>query len=160
MFNSKQQLKTLSRAIAHLVYRNTEVEDFHSESVIMDENLYQTVAKIVTEKLKSVTRYYNQLMSTSLDDVQRTLQGEKIEIDAKFLDFLNELAFNCACGMEWDSPVELTELPQGDLVGYILDGHFSQCCTEHRELDDETMCFINKDINNRIYTLLLNGYFK
>ena len=160
MFNSKQQLKKLSRAIAHLVYRNTEVEDFHSESVIMDEDLYQTVTTIVADKLKSVTRYYNQLMSTSFDDVQRAIQGESTGIDVDFLDFVTELAFNCACGLEWDSPVELAELPQGDLVDYILNGHFKQCCTEHRELDDETMCFINKDINNRIYTLLVNGYFE
>ena len=160
MFNSKQQLKSLSRAIAHLVYRNTEVEDYHSESVVMDDAFYQTVTTIVSDKLKSVTRYYNQLMSTSIDDVQRTLQGESTGIDTEFFDFVNELAFNWACGLEWDSPVELSELPQGDLAGYILNGHFKQCCAEHRELDDETMCFINKDINNRIYTLLLNGYFK
>ena len=159
MFNSKEQLKTLSRALTHLVYRNTDVEDFHSYNFIMNEDFYKKVATIVGEKLKSVMRYYNRLMAISIDDVKRTLQGQKTDIDKGFWDFLEELAFNCACGTNWDDPVQLDELPQADLVSYILNGRFLQCCMEHRALDDDTMCSINKDINNRIYTLLLNGYF-
>ena len=159
MFNNKEELKVLSRAITHLVYRNTEVEDFHSESVIMDEKFYYTVIKIVVNKLKLVTKFYNQLMSVSEDDITRTISGQQSDLDNSFLRFLGELFFNCQFGTHWDDPVQLEQMPQGELSKYILDGHFRQCCLEHRELDDDTMCFINKDINNRIYTLLVKGYF-
>lgn len=50
-------------------------------------------------------------------------------------------------------------LDGSSLANYVLSGHFIECCKNGSILDDRIMCYINKDIHNRIYTLLVNGYF-
>lgn len=60
----------------------------------------------------------------------------------------------------WD-PAQTIDcnLDCGSLANYVLLGRFLECCNNGAILNDKTMCYINKDIHNRIYTLLINGYF-
>lgn len=56
-----------------------------------------------------------------------------------------------------DDPVEL-ELPnECTLNAYILEGEFLNACVNNVRFNDAAMKRINKDIVNRVYTLLING---
>lgn len=59
----------------------------------------------------------------------------------------------------WDIAQEIEMVDYKNLADFILGGAFKQACMEHAHLNDETMCYINKDINNRMYTLLMHHYF-
>lgn len=43
-------LEALAIGVAHAVYRNTAVEDYHAEGRCMDDALYEDVRRIVSEK--------------------------------------------------------------------------------------------------------------
>ena len=57
-------------------------------------------------------------------------------------------------GTQWDKPVFLDAAINEDYTGFILEGNFKECCDKHRKLNDETMRYVNKDVCNRIFTLL------
>ena len=44
----------IALGLAHAVYRNTKIEDYHSIDRTMDENLYNDVYKIVDQKMRRV----------------------------------------------------------------------------------------------------------
>ncbi len=61
-------------------------------------------------------------------------------------------------GHNWDEPKVLDEDVPKDLASYVLGGAFLECCNQHKVLNDETMCYINKDVYNRFYTLVIKEF--
>ena len=81
------------------------------------------------------------------------------ELD-NMMQYAKELDFNWLFGTSWDKAKEVdVSLQNSDYAQYVLSGEFLKSCQNNVELDDEVMCNINKDIHNRIYSLLINGYF-
>lgn len=81
-------------------------------------------------------------------------------LQLKFIRYLQELVWGFNYGMQWDKAKIVASISEKQsLASYVLSGKFSECCRNGNCLDNKTMCEINKDIHNRIYTLLVQGYF-
>ncbi len=75
-----------------------------------------------------------------------------------FITFYDEVRFldMGKWGSSWDDAVEV-ELPtKKDLTEYILSGKFLEFCQSGAKLTDSTMRELNRDIHNRVYTLVIN----
>lgn len=84
------------------------------------------------------------------------------ELRFKFMRYFSNIItiIHYNFGSDWDS-AELLDynLNNKRATNFVLSGRFLECCQKRAILDDKTMCYINKDIHNRIYTLLVNEYF-
>jgi len=152
MIRDEEFFRKLALSITHFVYRNTELEDYHSECVTMDMDFYKLMYNIVNEKMSIVARYNKYLMNKiPLDESER--EG--------LFPYVDDLDFNCIFGTSWDKAKEIDiDSCPANITEYILSGEFLKSCQNGIELDDDAMCNINKDVHNRIYSLLINGYLK
>ena len=137
------------------LYRNTIIEDFHCKNIKMDEKLYKTIYGVVYRGYK--------LLAENKRILEILLSDRPI---FTFVKELNEKKLNVRVAQGifvllpsnpgWDKPTKLDiEIPKSK-VKFILDGEFKKCCNEGCYLNDDIMCRVNKDICNRIYTLLIN----
>ncbi len=149
----------LAKIFAHFLYRNTAVEDYHRENVCMDEKLYAAVLRIVTSNLRKVARNHNLLLSVKEEELASVVNAMYPTRAMEFLHYAQEFAFYCTYkpGFGWDPPVLLQTQPPKDKAVYLLGGEFLRGCTRRWDFDDSAMCRINKDIYNRIYTLVCMG---
>lgn len=81
MYNDEKGRRTMALSITHYVYRNTRLEDFHAECVQMDRNFYRIIYNTVRTKLKNV-----------------------IELQLKFIRYLQDIMFGLFFGTNWDPP--------------------------------------------------------
>ena len=152
MFN-----KIFSRGFAHCLYRNLdEVEELHTSDDRMSIEFYDTVYKDATIKLDEIM--------DAMDRFNKHPEATKLffmrdeEIMEKFPD-MYEFVCSWSFGKNWDDPVELDDVSIEDRntidkIGYILSGAFRKNCEIRAFLDDDIMKEINKDVYNRIYTLM------
>lgn len=144
---------------AHYAYRNTEIEDMHAgNSVIMDTAVYERAYKIVSKKIRSIKRNHAFFLSVQ-DEAELILRLQKLG-GTRPLEITRYCLEVGACaiysyGTDWDKPKLLDDEIPNDLACYILNGAFLECCNKHVAMDDVAMCYINKDIYNRFYTLVL-----
>lgn len=168
MFNDEQGKRKMAYAITRYAYRNTALEDYHSKSIMMDMSFYKRIYKIVYAKLKKVgllNKYIQEYQGDMLENKENyeiLLNTVPEELKFKFMRYLGEIV-----GLvleyhetDWDSAKILDNTVNSKSAAtYVLSGHFLECCKNGAILDDKTMCYINRDVYNRIYTLLINGYF-
>lgn len=166
MFDNEQGKRKMALGISHYAYRNTVLEDYHSECIKMDMSFYKKIYRIVYTKLKNAKllhKYienYSEEKLESKEDLDRLLNNVPEDLRFKFMRYLSEVLFGSMCGVEWDLAETLEcNLNGKSLANYVLAGNFLECCKNGAILNDKTMRYINKDIHNRIYTLLINGYF-
>lgn len=55
---------------------------------------------------------------------------------------------------EWDFPKKVKDRYRKDIPEFLLRGEFKKACKNGLKLDDATMCILNHDIYDRMYTLL------
>ncbi len=55
---------------------------------------------------------------------------------------------------EWDFPKKVKDRYRKDIPEFLLRGEFKKACENGLKLDDATMCILNHDIYDRMYTLL------
>ena len=166
MFNSEEEKRKLSLAIVHYAYRNTVIEDYHSYGIKMDMNFYKKIYKIVHTKLANVKnfhRYVNLFDATGRkEDFENIIKLVPEEQHFKFMRYFADIMYmyKDQFGWEWE-PAKLIDvnLDNKSYANFVLSGNFLESCKNGIILDDKTMCYINKDINNRIFSLLINGYF-
>ena len=123
--------------------------------------LYDVVFRIVDENVKKVIRYHPimfialQQPNSSNVELQTLSISEQKEFRYYVSSFYTLSRYTC----DWDPPIklELAGKPE-NLAQFILDGHFMECCKKRCVLSDATMCYLNKDIYNRIYTLLCEKF--
>ena len=155
---SEKQLQILSRVITHYVYRNLPViEDNHSDLITMSDEFYSDVHKNVSDKLKEIFDNYRRVESVIVNCANaikpEMLHSHTIEID---------ILFYANFGLDWDKEVyigPMTDKDKKDTAAYILNGKFKEHCNKKSKFGDSTMCDINKDINNRVYTLILDTIY-
>ena len=136
--------------LAHFLYRNTIIEDYHSEGVTMDLQLYEEIKSIVKQGLKLINEN-----AGILDSIFEQKDKEKI-IRSANLPIVREVIFNMLMGNDWDAPTLLVYNGSDAPENYILDGVFLDFCKLHKPLSDTNMKILNKDIHSRIYTLIKN----
>lgn len=167
MLNTNQEERKLALAITHYAYRNTVLEDYHSDSITMDKSFYKKIYKTVYCKLKNVEKFHKYIKIFHSDtnfkeELEKLLNTVPEENHFKFLRYFNDIMLEVQlnCGVAWD-PAEVVDcnINGKSLAHYVLSGCFVECCEKGAILDNATMCYINKDIHNRIYTLLVKGYF-
>lgn len=155
MFHSLS-LKDQAFYLTRLIYRDTEIEVFHSNAASLGSALYAQMLAIVDENVKKVKRCHARMLQvqTEEDINDQLLKMPPTDRD-EWLDYVLHFNFLSKCRCNWDPPekMELSSRPES-LSVYLLDGHFSECCEKHCVLSDPVMRYINKDIHNRIYTLL------
>ena len=149
----------LAKIFAHFIYRDTEVEYFHSKTVRMDETLYKAIFRIVSSNLKKIARNHRLLAAIKEEELSSVLAAmyptraiEFVKYAKVFFDYCSFKAW-----MDWNTPVLLQTDIQKDKAAYILGGAFREGCTLHWPFDDVAMCRINKDVCNRTYTLIHAG---
>ena len=150
-----------SKGIVHYIYRNTDiVEDNHSNNIVMNDGFYNKVYQFVGRKLQIVCEFKELL--TVIDDkmgaeeILSLIPKNKRKL---FGEFISDFLFNVFYfGTDWDEAIIINEPVEGELAKYILNGKFYECCQKHIKMDDSTMELINKDINNRVFTLISKGY--
>lgn len=168
MFNTEDSKRTLALVITHYAYRNTVLENYHAENTKMDMEFYKKIYKVVYTNLKKVALYNK--YTYKLPDGQHATKAQLDEILKevpqkhlfKFLNYFRTIinTIDYKFGSAWDKAQELPcDLNGKSPARYVLEGHFLECCQAGAFLDDQTMCYINKDVHNRIYTLLVNGVF-
>lgn len=159
MFVNDLSDEELAKIFAHYIYR-TAVEDFHSRrSARMDEAFYATVLHTVSSNLRKVARNHRLLAATKEEELERVLTAMYAARAIEFFKYAEVFSYLCKykVGSNWDDPVLLQTDPPKDKAAYLLDGEFREGCTRHWELDNAAMCSINKDVCNRIYTLMRKG---
>lgn len=165
MFNTDEELRKVALSITHYVYRNTKLEDYHSKGVIMNNDFYKLIYSIVYRKLnnvrvlhKYIANYTNKLDNKS--DLDKLLETVPSDLKLRFLRYMQQLFGGLNYGTQWDAAQICAPIESNiSAASYLLGGRFRECCDKNYRLDDKTMCYINKDVHNRIYTLLIGGYF-
>ena len=154
--------KLLAVALAQHLYRNTEIEKFHSKNIRMDYCFFIDAVD-----------YFNQILSLSrkLSWIVRLVKKELLYgrqetaiLMARVksfeeLDFYYGLHICCLNGDNWKEPIEVKLNKKMSPGKYILNGEFKKKCLCESLLNDDTMCVINQDVCNRFYTLLKNGFY-
>lgn len=155
--------RQLALVYAHYLYRNTDLEKYHAQKAVMNMNFYDKIYEIVNEKVKIVKRNQKKLYDIStIDEAKEMLFKMPKSSAEEFIDYFENMhAYSVLpCGTDWDAAEALNmEIPD-DLTAFILDGYFRECCEQNKILDNEAMCYINKDVHNRIYTLVCKGSFE
>ena len=166
MFNSEDGKRKMALAITHYVYRDTALENYHSKDIVMDMAFYQKIYRIVYAKLKNVKRFHPFIDEfkeiKNKDDHDALMQSVPEELRFKLIVYTNDIFYEITerCDVNWDKAELIDVQIRGNgLATFVLSGKFKECCEKNCVLVDRTMCYINKDIHNRIYSLLVNGYF-
>ena len=141
------------------------MEDYHSDNVKMDKDFYKRIHGIVYRKIKNVCLLHKYVAEyqgkcESKSEFDKLMQTVPEILQLKFIRYLQELVWGFNYGMQWDKAKIVASISEKQsLASYVLSGKFSECCRNGNCLDNKTMCEINKDIHNRIYTLLVQRRF-
>lgn len=143
----------------HIIYRDTELEEFHVKNKRMTDELYKIVLEIVTKNLQRVKSNQNILNRVANEtELKKQLETMYMTRSIELIGFIRQMyAYKEVLpGADWDEaePVDL-EISE-NLPAFILNGRFLECCKKEMFLDDITMRYVNKDVHDRIYTLILN----
>ena len=144
----------LSYVIAKACYRDIDIwEEKHSDSGRLDVELFYDMYDAIRSKLKEFIPCIK-LLKLSKEEFE-AMQND-ISPDDKY----NLWAFILYSRESklWDKPVICDEPITGDEVSYMLNGKLREACEEELDLTDTLMKEINIDVNNRVYTLIENGY--
>ena len=156
-----QEISTqnLSVAIAHYVYRNTRIEDFHSEEAVLNADLYALMHDIVGRKIACVRHFLPLLKNVETPEAWNEAAAKLCSAEAakEFASFSAEVLFKMNSNAGWDTAKEIKQRKDGALADFVVSGAFAQGCREGWHLTDDVMRRINRDINDRIYTLLIYG---
>lgn len=145
-------LEALAIGVAHAVYRNTAVEDYHAEGRRMDDALYEDVRRIVSEKAALLIKRMPLLLCAHRNGWAsiRTLNN----ISPEETSFFQEVVFGILCGSGWEAPHKIDLHIGGNIAEFLLAGEFRKHCDGAHRLDDAAMKPINKDIVDRVYCVL------
>lgn len=154
-----QQLSAekLSYYLTRMVYRDTAlIEDAHAQRSRMDAALYQQAYQTLTEKLAWVERNQQLLAGLHTEaDFLKLRRQKTAQQMAELRGYVSAWHLYTLSRSEWDPPERqpLTDRPD-DAAAYLLEGRFRQGCEQGDVLSDAVMYALNKDIYNRMYTLV------
>jgi hypothetical protein len=152
-------LRKKAKCYAHYLYRNTEIEDFHAMNSIIDQQLYSRMLRGINYRLhclKGKSQFVDKVLmldASFKDDISK-LPHQEI---GRTIILCSNILYNTRdMGIDWDD-AELVEYHNEKQVArFILGGKFKELYMKSERLTDDNMKIINKDIHNRIYTLLVH----
>lgn len=134
--------------LTYFIYRSEDyIEDSHTGSIVMNEEFYNNVYKIVKDNInmlinnKNVVKDYFSLKPNNID-----MQ--------KYKELIMKLNFSSYMVYNWNDPVIVKEEVDNDYAYFILNGAFKNNVKKKSVFNDTVMKEINIDICNRIYTIL------
>ena len=152
----------LAIALSHYIFRNTEIEDLHSQGIKMNFKFYLESIDYFGQIVNQVNRN-KKIVSLFLKDKWEQVIVQKIQNGEIKTNIQKRLCFDLSSYLlmmpDWDKPILLSEKPCKGITRYIFKGKYAEHCVNESILDDKTMCEINHEICNRIYTLIENGWF-
>ena len=154
------KLQKLAIGLTHVIYRNTAIEDMHSVGAQMDKAFYDD-AYYYFKQMMDIADRNNDIYKMFLADNGEELLTQKLnnsETSSEEKEIIAVIYFY-SLNSEWDIPTLCSDELIEDKTEYMLKGKFKEHCDKGSKLGDRVMCEINKDICNRIYTLLYKGYF-
>ncbi len=149
----------LANILTQYVYRTPEVEAFHRKKAVMDEALYAKVFRVVSSNLRKIARNHGRLVSTELKDLPSVVEEMSPARRTEFLRYMQAIAFYCLIQPQTEerAPALLVAEQPKENAAFLLGGAFRDGCDRGLPLDDEAMDRIEKDILDRMYTLLRLG---
>lgn len=75
----EERLQDVSRALTHLVFRNTIVEDLHADGAKLDDKTMKIINKEVNNRIYTLLKWY-----TSGSEIEKNLVKNLVEISTLF----------------------------------------------------------------------------
>ena len=156
--DKKLSVESLAIGLSHAIYRNTDfIENSHANNALMDKCFYDNAYKVLANGIADMKKYWTGikiLCKFSENEIAKIMFEIPIRMN-KMADYIGNVAFGIVCGSKWDKPVELKEKVTKNWAEYVLAGEFKKNCDGKNHFgNDALMAEINKDICNRIYTIL------
>lgn len=159
----------ISRAIVTAGYRNTVLEDIHANGTPITDTVRE---EIIDGLVMAMNMAYNMqpLIEMELDDIEECILNLPEDVTSWITEYLREMTFADACSSQWDSPSEveeelfeelddeLCELDSDDwpevIADFVLAGKFTYNQENNVVLTDAVMADMNRDVHNRMFTVL------
>ncbi len=148
-----------AKNIAHYIYRNTDFENLHAEGITMDMTTYEFMKKIMRKQINKWKRNIEMICNITEENCRELYEPLNWWRKLDFKSFYDEMGFlhKGKWGSSWVDAVEVEPPTKKDLTEYILSGKFLEFCQSGAKLTDSTMRELNRDIHNRVYTLVVNN---
>lgn len=161
----------VARAIVTDGYRNTVIEDIHASKKPITKRIKKQVVDELARCIDFACTMQPIMELRSLDDIEDCIvHGLEDDARVQIATYLRSMTFGDACSSEWDAPQlvddaifdELDEKlcymdrefwPQ-TIAEFVLDGQFSINAKKRVRLNDNDMKIMNKDVHNRMFTVL------
>lgn len=160
MFDADQKInmKSLAKGLSHMIYSDTDfIENSYANDALMDDRFYDDAYEIVATGIEDMKRYWRgleNLCNFSISEITKTMVATPIGMH-KNAEYISAVIFGILCASQWDNPIELEEKITKNWAEYVLSGEFKKHCDgKTRFGNDSLTAEINKDICNRIYTIL------
>ncbi|MBR4907644.1 MAG: hypothetical protein IKZ43_01330 [Acidaminococcaceae bacterium] len=140
--------KVAAHTLTRYCWRDLDVvENYHAgEPKPCNPVFYDAVYKAMSKRISDwLPRYIKEM--TYQNSCCATASIADKEVDATATWYFRQYG-------EWDSPKKVRDHYKGNITEFLLRGEFLKACRDGTLLDDITMCNLNHDIHNRMYTLL------
>ncbi len=125
----------------------------------LNQSFYVEICQLLDKNIEHIKRFYNGYKkSNSIDEYMLLATTDLANISGSFGNFIGILLTKSLSQKDLDE-IEEIKLSNKPITEYILDGSFKSACVEGEILDDSSVQKIKKDINNRMYTILLHDIF-
>lgn len=163
--------ENMARSIVHELYRNTSfIEELYDSQQKMDMNMFKPIKHTIQNGLKRHMTIYPMIspdVATTNNNVVEAYGLKGMHIISRYILLLLS---NTMFGQDWDEPTLVSDDDQSVLARnlinanpteyaelfaiFLLSGKFRDHCMNGSIPTDEVMNEINKDIYNRMYTIL------
>lgn len=159
----------ISRSIVTAGYRNTILEDIHANGTPITDEVREEIINELVTAIQMVSDM-QPLIEQDIDDIEECILNMSEDVNEWIVTYLKEMLFADACSSQWDAPSEvdreifeelddeLCELDIDDwpevIADFVLAGQFSHNQENSIVLTDTVMADMNRDVHNRMFTVL------
>ena len=156
------KIKKCAVLLFEMTYKSTIVRDWYFEGIYSNKNfvLFKECYTFIYNDVKN-NLYDYQKNIKNLFEYIRINEDRNIELSDSLEKFIDNISYYSALSKSWNKPVTEIEVDTNDIsnmADFILGGLFKTYCDHEKELDESAQIALDKDICNRIYTLLCNGF--
>jgi hypothetical protein len=148
-FTKDELNQILAYVLTRLCWRDTDtVENSHAgTSITCDMAFYKDVTNSISTKLKEWIPKLKKELHYQCKYYKANPNRTKREVYLVFALYAPQY-------IHWDTPILLNVPYNGNLIEFLLQGEVLKACQQHSILDDHTMCILNHDVYNLMYTLV------
>ena len=152
-FTKNELNQMLAYVLTRLCWRDTDtVENSHAgTSITCDMTFYKNVTDSISAELK-------EWIPKLRKEIYYQCQYRRVDPNLDKREVWRIFAFYVIQYHNWDPPILLNVPYNGKPAEFLLQGEVLKACQQHDVLDDHTMCTLNHDVHNRMYTLIHHKY--